>query len=248
MDGSPATDTSAAEARRTLAGGCGVSQDSPHIGRHACVSDVPGICHHFRGTRIGDIGSRLRARRDRPGPQSSQTRVGGRAPPPRERSTTMKVTKSALVALFAFIVALVMASPASAVAAKFHSVDSLGQQLGRPRRQLRRAGARQRQHRLHPDGRRLGRLRLHQRRREAPAGRQQGDRERRRQCRRQLRVEERPRPGEPLRRPDLGRRLHLPDGQRLVLAAVSYRNIVLTDTTNGTSVSVPNTSRVFFAV
>jgi len=33
-----------------------------------------------------------------------------------------------------------------------------------------------------------------------------------------------------------------------VLAAVSYSNIVLTDTTNGTSVTVPETSRVFFAV
>ncbi|TQM62688.1 hypothetical protein [Humibacillus xanthopallidus] len=39
-----------------------------------------------------------------------------------------------------------------------------------------------------------------------------------------------------------------PSGQRLVLASVSYWNIVLTDTTNGTTVSVPNASRVFFAV
>jgi hypothetical protein len=39
-----------------------------------------------------------------------------------------------------------------------------------------------------------------------------------------------------------------PNGQRLVLAAVSYTNIVLTDTTNGTSTSVPNVSRTFFAV
>jgi hypothetical protein len=39
-----------------------------------------------------------------------------------------------------------------------------------------------------------------------------------------------------------------PNGQRLVLAAVSYSNIELTDTTNGTSVSVPDTSRVFFNV
>jgi hypothetical protein len=39
-----------------------------------------------------------------------------------------------------------------------------------------------------------------------------------------------------------------PGGQRLVLAAVSYSNIVLTDTTNGTSVSVSGLSRVFFAV
>ena len=39
-----------------------------------------------------------------------------------------------------------------------------------------------------------------------------------------------------------------PNGLRLVLAAVSYSNIELTDTTNGTSVSVPDTSRVFFNV
>jgi hypothetical protein len=39
-----------------------------------------------------------------------------------------------------------------------------------------------------------------------------------------------------------------PNGQRLVLASVSYTNILLTDITNGSSVSVPNTSRVFFAV
>ncbi len=36
----------------------------------------------------------------------------------------MKVTKSVLIAVIAFVAALVMASPASAVAAKFHSVDS----------------------------------------------------------------------------------------------------------------------------
>ena len=39
-----------------------------------------------------------------------------------------------------------------------------------------------------------------------------------------------------------------PGGQRLVLAAVTYSNIVLTDTTNGTSVSVNSISRVFFDV
>lgn len=37
-----------------------------------------------------------------------------------------------------------------------------------------------------------------------------------------------------------------PGGQRLVLASVSYTNIVLTDTTNGVSTSIPNTSRTFF--
>ena len=39
-----------------------------------------------------------------------------------------------------------------------------------------------------------------------------------------------------------------PNGQRLVLASVSYTNIVLTDTTNGTSTMVDDTSRVFFNV
>lgn len=39
-----------------------------------------------------------------------------------------------------------------------------------------------------------------------------------------------------------------PNGQRRVLAAVSYTNIVLTDLTNGTSVDVADTSRVFFDV
>jgi hypothetical protein len=37
-----------------------------------------------------------------------------------------------------------------------------------------------------------------------------------------------------------------PGGQRLVLA--SYTNILLTDTTNGTSVAVADTSRIFFDV
>jgi hypothetical protein len=39
-----------------------------------------------------------------------------------------------------------------------------------------------------------------------------------------------------------------PSGQTLVLASVSYTNIVLTDTTNNVSVSLPDTSRTFFAV
>ena len=39
-----------------------------------------------------------------------------------------------------------------------------------------------------------------------------------------------------------------PSGQRLVLAGVSYTNIVLTDTTNGVSTAVPSASRTFFNV
>ena len=39
-----------------------------------------------------------------------------------------------------------------------------------------------------------------------------------------------------------------PSGQRRVLAAVSYTNIVLTDTTNDVSTAVPDASRTFFDV
>jgi hypothetical protein len=39
-----------------------------------------------------------------------------------------------------------------------------------------------------------------------------------------------------------------PSGQTLVLASVSYTNIVLTDTTNNVSTSVGDTSRTFFTV
>lgn len=39
-----------------------------------------------------------------------------------------------------------------------------------------------------------------------------------------------------------------PNGQKLVLASVSYTGITLTDTTNGVSTGVPNISRVFFNV
>lgn len=39
-----------------------------------------------------------------------------------------------------------------------------------------------------------------------------------------------------------------PPGQRLVLASVSYSNIVLTDTTNGSSTTVEDVTRVFFNV
>jgi hypothetical protein len=39
-----------------------------------------------------------------------------------------------------------------------------------------------------------------------------------------------------------------PGGQRLVLASVSYTNIVLTDTTNGTEAHPADVSRTFFAV
>jgi hypothetical protein len=39
-----------------------------------------------------------------------------------------------------------------------------------------------------------------------------------------------------------------PSGQRLVLASVSYTNVVLTDTTNGVTANLADVSRTFFAV
>ena len=39
-----------------------------------------------------------------------------------------------------------------------------------------------------------------------------------------------------------------PGGQRLVLASVAYTNILLTDTTNGVSTTLPDVSRIFLAV
>jgi len=39
-----------------------------------------------------------------------------------------------------------------------------------------------------------------------------------------------------------------PGGQRLVLADVTYTNVVLTDTTNGVSTSAPDASRTFVAL
>ena len=39
-----------------------------------------------------------------------------------------------------------------------------------------------------------------------------------------------------------------PTGQRRVLAAVTYTNILLTDTTNGVAADVPDANRVFFDV
>jgi hypothetical protein len=39
-----------------------------------------------------------------------------------------------------------------------------------------------------------------------------------------------------------------PNGQRRVLAALTYTDIVLTDTTNNVSTSVPDASRTFFSV
>jgi hypothetical protein len=57
-----------------------------------------------------------------------------------------------------------------------------------------------------------------------------------------------PGPGDPHGRTAGGTGVHLPTRAGRVLAAVSYTNIVLTDTTNGVSTSVPDASRTFFNV
>ena len=48
--------------------------------------------------------------------------------------------------------------------------------------------------------------------------------------------------------PLLAPEFQCPNGQRRVLAAVTYTNIVLTDTTNGVVANVPDATRVFFDV
>ena len=48
--------------------------------------------------------------------------------------------------------------------------------------------------------------------------------------------------------PLLAPQFQCPNGQRRVLAAVTYTNIVLTDTTNGVEAEVPDATRVFFDV
>ncbi len=48
--------------------------------------------------------------------------------------------------------------------------------------------------------------------------------------------------------PLLAPQFQCPNGQRRVLAAVTYTNIVLTDTSNGVVADIPDASRVFFNV
>ncbi|MFC7593970.1 hypothetical protein ACFQU3_01505 [Terrabacter sp. GCM10028922] len=160
----------------------------------------------------------------------------------------MKVIKSALVATIALVVGLVMASPASAVAAKFHSVDSSVSGSGAlvvsfDERGLGNGnidyvlmadasavyacingGGNHPQaadkETVNDDVSAAGSF-------ESKNGRVQASLS-----------------AGPISAGDFS----CPGGQRLVLASVSYSDITLTDTTNGTSVSVPDTSRVFFAV
>ena len=168
--------------------------------------------------------------------------------PPMERSTSMKLFKSFLVAVVAFAVAVLVAGPASAVAAKFHSATGSVNNSGALVVSFdeRGLGEGNIDYSLTADATALyacingggnhpkaankesfegsvsggGSF-------EAKNGRVQADIT-----------------AGPLEAPQF----QCPSGQKRVLAAVSYSNIVLTDLTNGTSVSVPDTSRTFFDV
>jgi hypothetical protein len=160
----------------------------------------------------------------------------------------MKVIKSALVALFALVVAVVMASPASAVAAKFHSVSASVNNSGALVVSFDERGLGNgnidyvlaadsvavyacingggnhpqaaNKETVNGDVSAAGSF-------ESKNGRVQASLS---------------------AGPISAGSFTCPGGQRLVLAAVTYSNIVLTDTTNGTSVTVNSISRVFFDV
>ncbi|MFC7596415.1 hypothetical protein ACFQU3_13940 [Terrabacter sp. GCM10028922] len=160
----------------------------------------------------------------------------------------MKITKSVLVAIIAFVAALVMASPASAVAAKFHSVSASVANSGALVVAFDERGLGEgdidytltadstavyacingggnhpqaaNKETVNGDVSATGSF-------EAKNGRVQASLS-----------------AGPISAGDFS----CPGGQRLVLASVSYSNIVLTDTTNGTSVSVSGISRTFFDV
>ena len=160
----------------------------------------------------------------------------------------MKVTKSVLIAAIAFVAALVMASPASAVAAKFHSVDSSVANSGALVVSFdeRGLGNGNIDYTLEADSSAVyacingGGKHPQAANKETVNGdvSAAGSFESR-----NGRVQASLTAG-PISAGDFS----CPGGQRLVLASVSYWDIVLTDTTNGTSVSVPDTARVFFAV
>ena len=160
----------------------------------------------------------------------------------------MQVIKSVLVATIALVVGLVMASPASAVAAKFHSVDSSVSGSGALVVSFdeRGLGNGNMDHVLMADASAVyacingGGNHPQAANKEtvnddvSAAGSFES---------KNGRVQASLSAG-PISAGDFS----CPGGQRLVLASVSYSDITLTDTTNGTSVSVPDTSRVFFTV
>jgi hypothetical protein len=160
----------------------------------------------------------------------------------------MKVIKSALVALFALVVAVVMASPASAVAAKFHSVSASVNNSGALVVSFdeRGLGNGNIDYVLAADSVAVyacingGGKHPQAANKETVNGdvSAAGSFESR-----NGRVQASLSAG-----PISAGSFTCPGGQRLVLAAVTYSNIVLTDTTNGTSVTVNSISRVFFDV
>jgi hypothetical protein len=160
----------------------------------------------------------------------------------------MKIVKSLAVAGIAFLVALVMANPASAVAAKFHSatgsVDNAGSLV--VSFDERGLGTDNIDYSLTADATALyacingGGKHPQAANKEAFEGQVSGG------------ASFEPKNGrviadiavEALQAPEF----QCPSGQKRVLAAVSYSNIVLTDLTNDSSVQVADVSRTFFDV
>ena len=160
----------------------------------------------------------------------------------------MKILKSLLVATIAFVAALVMANPASAVAAKFHSVSSSVNSSGALVVSFdeRGLGNGDIDYTLtadatavyacingggnHPKAANKETINA-----EVSAGGTFQSKN--------GRVSASLTAG-----PISAGNFSCPNGQRLVLAAVSYTNIVLTDTTNNVSIDVPDASRTFFNV
>ena len=160
----------------------------------------------------------------------------------------MKVIKSLAVAAIAFFVAVVMASPASAVAAKFHSATGSVNSSGALVVSFdeRGLGNDNIDYSLTADATALyacingGGKHPQAANKEAFEGQVSGG------------ASFEPKNGRVIADitagPLLAPSFQCPNGQRRVLAAVSYSNIVLTDLTNGTSVSVADVSRTFFNV
>ncbi|MBC9821407.1 hypothetical protein [Terrabacter sp. MAHUQ-38] len=160
----------------------------------------------------------------------------------------MKITKSVLVAIIAFVAALVMASPASAVAAKFHSVSASVSNSGAlvVAFDERGLGEGNIDYTLTADSTAVyacingGGNHPQAANKETVNGEVSaaGSFESK-----NGRVQASLSAG-----PISAGAFTCPGGQRLVLASVSYTNIVLTDTTNGTSVSVSGVARTFLDV
>lgn len=160
----------------------------------------------------------------------------------------MKILKSLAVAAIAFLVALVMANPASAVAAKFHSATPSVNNAGSLVVSFdeRGLGDENIDYSLTADATALyacingGGKHPQAANKESFEGQVSGG----------ASIE--PKNGRvvaditagPLEAPTF----QCPSGQKRVLAAVSYSNIVLTDLTNDSSVQVADVSRTFFDV